>query len=262
MTVGQFAIWEMGGARPLVAAALHHGHELRPEIAGLMALDDLQRLHEEDPFTGQWTTIAENRVVALRSRFEVDLNRPRDKAVYRQPVEAWGLTVWHGEPPADVLARSLADYDTFYGRMRRELRALERRFGRFVVFDLHSYNFRRGGPDTVPEDPAANPDVNVGTGSMNNRKWRGVVERFMADLRRFDFPGRQLDVRENVRFQGGFFPSWVHRTFPESGCALAIEVKKFFMDEWTGWPDVAQAEAVGLALGSTVPGVLEELARL
>ena len=41
----------------------------------------------------------------------------------------------------------------------------------------------------------------------------------------------------------------------------SIEVKKFFMDEWTGVPDHAVINAIGEALKSTVPGVLEELAK-
>jgi hypothetical protein len=69
-------------------------------------------------------------------------------------------------------------------------------------------------------------------------------------------------VRENVKFKGGQFPAWVHQTFPGSGCALAIEVKKFFMDEWTGKPDRDLIGAIRDALRSTVPGVLQELTRL
>jgi hypothetical protein len=83
----------------------------------------------------------------------------------------------------------------------------------------------------------------------------------MADLRAFDFLGRHLDVRENVKFQGGYFGRWIHRTFPESGCALAIEFKKFFMDEWTGRPDPRQLEAIRQALAATIPGVLEVLGK-
>ncbi|MGH7128228.1 MAG: N-formylglutamate amidohydrolase, partial [Planctomycetaceae bacterium] len=88
------------------------------------------------------------------------------------------------------------------------------------------------------------------------------VERFIADLRRFDVLGRRLDVRENVRFRGGHFPGWIHETFPDCGCALAIEVKKVFMDEWTGEVDARRFDALRAALASTVPGVLEELSRL
>jgi hypothetical protein len=74
--------------------------------------------------------------------------------------------------------------------------------------------------------------------------------------------GRRLDVRENVKFRGGNVPRWIHETFPNSGCAVAIEFKKFFMDEWTGELDVEQHDAIRLALESTVPVVEDALYRL
>ena len=97
---------------------------------------------------------------------------------------------------------------------------------------------------------------------MNDNGWRPLVERFMSDLGAYDFPGGGLDVRENVKFRGGYFPRWIHETFPDSACAIAIEFKKFFMDEWTGAPDLRAIDAIRDALQSTVPGVLDELGRL
>ena len=76
------------GDGPLVAAAVHNGHDLRPEVADIMVLAEADRLREEDPHTGRWATVAPTRLVGRRSRFEVDLNRPRDKAVYRLPEDA------------------------------------------------------------------------------------------------------------------------------------------------------------------------------
>jgi hypothetical protein len=143
--------------------------------------------------------------------------------------------------------------------MQRLFSGLVRRFGYFFVFDLHTYNHRRSGPDSPPVAKEENPEVNVGTGSMDRAYWGPVVDRFIADLRAFDFASRALDVRENIKFRGGNFSRWIYEQFPKTGCALAIEVKKFFLDEWTGefnWP---LFNAVGEALSSTVPGVLEEL---
>jgi N-formylglutamate deformylase len=89
------AVWRLHeGHGPVVAVALHHGHDLRPEVAKLIALDEAERLREEDPYTGGWTDIADTGVVVERSRFEVDMNRPRDLAVYLEPERAWGLRVW------------------------------------------------------------------------------------------------------------------------------------------------------------------------
>jgi len=256
-------IWTLDrGNGPIVATAIHDGHDVRAEVAHHLALDEAARLREEDPFTGRWTVIAPTRVVATRSRFEVDLNRPRETAVYRTPEEAWGLEVWNGSLPEAIVERSLEDYDAFYAELERLYTELARRHQRFLVLDLHSYNHRREGPAGPPADPAGNPQVNIGTGTMSDRsRWARLIERFIDDLTSFDFPGGRLDVRENVKFRGGACAAWTHRSFPDSACVLSIEVKKFFMDEWTGEADERQLNAIGEALASTLPGALEELER-
>jgi N-formylglutamate deformylase len=255
--------WETHqGDGPIVATAIHDGHEVRDEVARHMVLDEASRLREEDPFTGRWTTIAPTRVVVTRSRFEVDLNRPRETAIYRTPEDAWGLELWNGTLPEDVIERTLEGYDAFYAELENLYRDLEQRYGRFLVLDLHSYNHRRGGPDGQRADPMENPQVNVGTGTMTDRsRWARLIDRFMADLGGFDFPGGALDVRENIRFRGGACAAWTHRTFPDAACVLSVEVKKFFMDEWSGVVDEMLLSAVGRALQSTLPGALEELER-
>lgn len=253
-------IWQLRqGNGPLVATAIHDGHAVRPEVAELLALTESERLREEDPFTGKWTNITDTRIIGLRSRFEVDLNRPREKAVYLKPEDAWGLKVWSTEPSSEIVARSLAEYDAFYSETKSILTELERRYGHFVVLDLHSYNHRRDGQAGPVADPGTNPEVNIGTGTMDRERWAPIVERLIADLQNFDFLGRRLHVGENVKFQGGNFPRWIHENFPNSGCAIAIEFKKFFMNEWTGAPDAKQVETIELALQSIVPGILEEL---
>ncbi len=253
-------LWKLTvGDSPLVATAIHNGHDLREEISGLLALDESSRLREEDPFTGGWTVVAETQLVAFRSRFEVDLNRPRERAVYINPEDSWGLKVWKRRPPDEFIRRSLQEYDTFYKEMKTLFSNLADRFGHFIVLDLHTYNHRRNGPEGRLSNPEENPEVNIGTGTMDRSFWSTIVDRFIADLGSFDFLGRKLDVRENVRFRGGNFPRWIHESFPEKGCALAIEFKKFFMDEWTGIPDHVQLDTIGDALKSTVPGIIEEL---
>jgi N-formylglutamate amidohydrolase len=250
--------WTAGDG-PIVATAIHAGHEVRPAVAELLALSDAERLREEDPYTDEWVNVGHSKVVGLKSRFEVDLNRAREQAVYQKPEDAWGLNVWKRPLPREVLDESLSYHAAFYERARLELDKLRQRYGRFVVLDLHSYNHRRAGSDRPPDDPNKNPEINVGTGGMDRSRWGKLVDRFMKELHGFDFQGRSLDVRENVRFKGGYFAQWVHTTFPESGCAWAIEVKKFFMDEWTGKPDREVIATIGKALQSTVAGILREL---
>jgi N-formylglutamate amidohydrolase len=251
---------EQGGG-PILVLSLHAGHAVRPSLLPCFELSESERLREEDPYTDQWTAISPNRIVPRRSRFEVDLNRPPERAVYRKPEDAWGLRIWK-EPPSDAeVAKNMREYRKFYAYVLETLNQLEERHGRFVVLDLHSYNHRRGGPHAEAAAAADNPDVNVGTGTMDRARWAPVVERFMRDLRGQTFCGRRLDVRENVRFKGGYFPQWVHQHFPVTGCALAVEFKKTFMDEWSGVADLVAVQALGELLGATLPGLAEELSR-
>jgi hypothetical protein len=255
--------WGEEAPCPVVAVAIHAGHALRDEVADLTAVPAERRFREEDPGTAEWAMSFPTRLVAGRSRFEVDLNRPRDSAVYVQPEECWGLEPWRCSLLDEVADRSRQVYDAFYAVLAGILDRAEETFGRFVVYDLHSYNHRRDGPRAAPADPAGHPDVNVGTGSMDRDRWGPLVERFMADLRSVKVPygDGSLDVRENVVFRGRELARWVHDRYPETGCALAIEVKKFFMDEHTGQLDEGLTGAVGDALLATVPGVLDALGR-
>jgi N-formylglutamate deformylase len=256
-------LWEIAeGQEPIAATAIHEGHGLRPEVRAIVALPDSARLREEDPGTGILATVASTQIVARRSRFEVDLNRPRDSAVYLSPDDAWGLQVWKRPPPAHLVAQSREQWDAFYAEAQRVFSEMESRYGHFVVLDLHSYNHRRAGKDAAPDDPALNPEVNIGTGSLDRKRWGLLVDRFTGDLSAFDFLGRHLDVRENVRFKGGHFSRWIHANFSESACCLAVEFKKFFMDEWTGRFDAEEFEAVSRALSATLPGLHESLHKM
>jgi N-formylglutamate amidohydrolase len=248
------------GEGPVLAIAIHNGHHLRRDAVPWMLLQDADRLREEDPWTGEWTAVGDSRIVAYRSRFEVDLNRPREMAVYRHPDDAWGLSVWSPDTPEHFFEDSLKLYDRFYRELRTLLDTLVSIHGQVVILDLHTYNHRRGGPAADYDDPAANPEINVGTGTMFRPRWALLVDRFLDDLRRCRYRDRCFDVRENVRFRGGHLPLWVHTEYPESVCAVAIEVKKFFMDEWTGIRDEHEHSRIMDALRSTLPGLREELA--
>ena len=249
------------GPGPLVAAAVHDGHAISPDTLGHVALPDAERLREEDPFTAGLATVAPTRIVGLHSRFEIDLNRPPDRAVYRTPDDAWGLEVWDGAVPDAVVERSLEMYDAFYQALGETLDHKVREHGAVVVYDLHSYNHRREGPHGPAADAEGNPEVNVGTGTLDRERWGGLVDGFMADLRQGaqDAGLGELDVRENVKFQGGYVSQWIHERYGSDACVLAVEFKKAFMDEWSGEPDRAHLDALRAALAATVPGTLRRL---
>lgn len=246
-------------ADPIIATAIHAGHDLRPEIIPWASLEDNVRLREEDPFTDRWLPVARSQIHVLSSRFEVDMNRPRTEAVYLDADAAWSLDIWTSPLPDEVIERSLAVYDAFYRDLAAVCDEVAAAHPRFVVIDLHSYNHRRGGPDAPVDDPEVNPEINVGTGSVDRAAWADVIDAFSNSMREFPFDGGHLDVRENIKFKGGHMSRWINERYKGRGCALAIEVKKVFMDEWTGEPDETVIGAVGDALFAATDEVREVL---
>ena len=240
------------GDDPIVATAIHDGHGLRRDVAEAMQLSDAQRLREEDPFTGQAVAGVPTHVVVHRSRFEIDLNRDLDNAIYLTPGQSWGLACWRQPPDAVVVEQSRRMHRAYYAMLGGLLDDLAASHGRFVLLDVHSYNHRRDGADlpaTAQEDA---PDINIGTFSMPRQDWAFLLDPLMEAMRGFDFNGRRLDVRENIAFQGkGEQTRFVHARYPTSGCAIAIEFKKFFMDEWTGTPDAAELAAMRAFIAHT-----------
>ncbi len=238
-----------------IATAIHVGHDVRPEVAAELVLPEPDRLREEDPHTDEIGALIPARVVVHRSRFEVDLNRKRDESVYRTAADAWGLDLLRN-PALDeaVVAGSLEVYDAFYEELGRRLDAVAER-GPFVMFDVHSYNHRRGGANSAAALAEENPEVNVGTGSLDRARFGSVVDAFMTSLEANGTSAGPLDVRENIRFRGRQLAAWTHARYPDRAVVLALEFKKTFMDEWTGEVDHARIDELARALARTVPAV-------
>ncbi|HZD53515.1 MAG TPA: N-formylglutamate amidohydrolase [Woeseiaceae bacterium] len=249
------------GDGPVVATAIHSGHEVRPDVAEWLAISESDRLREEDPLTSVWTTVGDCSIRVLRSRFEVDLNRPRESAVTRDDGENWGLKIWRERPPERVLARSLEEYDRFYAELGDFFDRRVAAWRSVLVLDIHSYNYRRAGPGRPAGRFLKNPEINIGTGTMDRSRWASLIDRFTTALRGQEFRGRLLDVRENVKFRGRHFPEWLHRTYPEHVCVLSLEFKKFFMDEWNGTANIAALEELRIALQNATHATCRELAR-
>ncbi|MBN2461042.1 MAG: N-formylglutamate amidohydrolase, partial [Candidatus Cloacimonetes bacterium] len=216
---------------------------------------------EEDPYTEFFTETCGNNIVVRLSRFEVDLNRSRDKAIYLKPSDAWGLQVRREPPESEVLQESLAKYDWFYLHTARMLHQVKNRFGNFFIYDIHSYNHRRHGPLAEPDDPHLNPEINLGYNSIP-LKYKALIPELQQKLAEQKLGQQRLDVRINVKFTSGYFANWVHENFPDSACCVSVEFKKIFMDEWSGELDPDKIFALRKALQSTFPVVLKYLQEL
>jgi N-formylglutamate amidohydrolase len=244
------------GDSPVVAVSLHSGHAMRPPLGACTHLSESERLREEDPYTDWLAEVADTRMLLRQSRFEVDLNRPRERAVYQAPQDAWGLDLWKGALSSDAIADSLAEYDLFYANLAALLERLIARHARVVVLDIHSYNHRRLGPKAPFDDPMANPEINIGTGTMADRApWVDVIGLVQKELSGAVIMGRHLDVRENVKFRGGHMAEWIHRTYPQNVACISLEFQKWYMNEWTGEADTATLGQMKGALGHLVEGL-------
>ncbi|MBM9595877.1 N-formylglutamate amidohydrolase [Roseitranquillus sediminis] len=229
---------------PVIATSVHSGHAVRPELAGRLALDGDARRREEDPLTDIWAGVGDDVFRAHVSRFEVDLNRPEEEAVYLEPSDAWGLEVWDERPTEEMVARSLAQRDRFYRMMSEWIDGAIAEHGRLLLLDIHSFNHRRDGPDAPPAPQHGNPDIDLGLTTADESRFGGVVEALWQGLEG-EMDGRPLDVRRNVRFEdGGHWPEWVFATYGEEVCTVTLEYKKIFMDEWTGRADLGAVESL------------------
>jgi len=218
---------------PIVCTAIHNGHDLSPEVLKNLAVNKDIQLMEEDPYTERFTKFSSNLIIGRTSRFEVDLNHSVEKCIYKNPEDAWGLQTRKETPSDLVISQSINKYQEFYTSAKSHFAQLEKKFGRFFVFDIHSYNHHRKGSKADFDNPKLNPEIIIGTNNMP-KKWFPLVDKIQNKLTSFDYFGRSLDVRIDVKFPGGHFSRWIHTNFPDSACCIAVEFKKIWMDEWTG----------------------------
>ena len=250
------------GEGPVIATAIHDGHAMRDSLQSHLAIDAGERRREEDPMTGVLAEVGDVRIRVDTSRFEADLNRPREKALAREPADVWGLQLWRGDLPDAEVARSLAYYDRFYALITALIEERIDRWGSVLLIDIHSYNHRRDGPEAPPAPRHDNPDIELGVTTLDPARWGHVARRFGDVLRATPVAGRHPDVRENVRFPtGGHFPEWVYATWGEKVCTISPEFKKIYMDEWTARVDIPVLEGFRQALRKAVDAVRPEFMR-
>ena len=225
---------------PLVTTAIHDGHYLRPDLQDQLKLSEEERLRDEDPMTGFLASAWPVSIINPVSRFEVDLNRTREKAIYRVPEDAWGLDVWKEVLSRQSVEESLKKYDDFYFKAKNWLDHLCKKYTKILIIDIHSYNHRRAGLDNHPADPKQNPDIDLGITTADPAKFSEAVQIVKQGLgQQSTVLGRKIDVRSNIRYpDGGEWPEWIYRNYADHVGVITVEYKKFFMNEWTGEVDL------------------------
>jgi hypothetical protein len=229
---------------PQMAAAIHAGHTVRPQLSPLMALTPAQRMFEEDTGTDVMIQDCPNAIWGLESRAVYDLNRHTDMALPLTPEKFWGTRVYQKQPTPEMNARSIASHEAFYRAMGTLITCMLDRFGYCVVYDIHSYNITRQQALGFADPPV----FNLGTALLDRGKWKPRIQAWLDCLAAIALPGIETTVAENLVFQGKAelcrrLTAWDPRIL-----VLPTEVSKVYMDEITGaiYPDILMAIKAGL----------------
>jgi len=149
---------------PAISTAIHAGHAVQEQIVDKLLLNEKERKYEEDPYTGDMLASLPIVLQGLNSRYQYDLNRTSDKCIYE---EAWGKKVWSIPLTAEECKNSLNLHDSYYRVLQTLLTVLEKEYSRCIVYDLHSYNYRRLKTDA--------PLFNIGTHYIDRAVYQPVL---------------------------------------------------------------------------------------
>lgn len=221
---------------PFACFAIHDGHELRPDLKGLCQLDEFERWQEEDPYTYNFISYLPIVVCGRDSRYEYDLNRRPEDSIYE---EAWGKKVWKNDLPEEEKKISLEKHANFYKVVEALIQKLESRFSSAIIFDVHSFNYRRRKENHIPV-------FNLGTELIDKKRFGSYTDFFLKELSRISLPNIEALALENAVFQGkGYLLEFITNRFRNS-LVMALEVKKIYCNE---------------ANGEIYPVVIEEITR-
>ncbi len=221
---------------PFWAFAIHDGQQIDPFIDPYINLNESERLREEDPFTAVMAELPMNQFIVGSSRFQLDLNRKIEDSVYLRPDQAWGLQVWKDSLPENIVTELYLDHKNIFQEIEEQIQETIDQFGYFVVYDIHSYNAKRNGSEEEV-DTEINPQINLGTAYVDP-KWQPLIDQLMGFISKDSLYDGPIDIRENIKFKGGYLSQLINKKFGAYGCVLSIEFRKDFMDEWTGAPDL------------------------
>ncbi len=236
---------------PYICAAIHDGHQFRKSLWEKCLHTEYDRWYEEDPCTRQ--IIQSNPIVIAGSdsRFEYDLNRAPENAIYE---DAWGKQLWK-EPLADKeKAKSLEKHQTFYGVVHALVKQIENKYGIALVFDMHSYNWQRWD--------RAVPTWNLGTTNIDAKRFSQLAASWSKKLASIALPNGIVSTSKiNDTFQGnGYFLKYITSHFNNT-LVLATELAKVYCNELDGtiYPEVVSA--VEEQLKELIPQQVSEFQR-
>ena len=231
-----------------VCGAVHDGHQFRSELWDLCTHSAYERWYEDDPATKEMVRSHPIVIAGLDSRFEYDLNRAPQTAVYE---DAWGKQLWKKPLPDDLKLKSLAKHESFYKVVHALIKKLETLFGSCVVYDMHSYNWKRWERKV--------PTWNLGTSNVDQERFGALIDSWRESLSQIKLPHNiESSAAINDTFFGnGYFLKFITENF-QNTLVLATEVAKIYCDENTQmlYPEVIRA--IELELRTRIPSHASE----
>ena len=218
---------------PYVCGAVHDGHQFRKDLWDNCLHTEYDRWYEEDPETKNMVRSHPIIISGCDSRFEYDLNRAPDNAIY---TDAWGKQLWKNPLPESEKEKSLTKHDAFYKVVYALINKIESKFGVAVVYDMHSYNWKRWDREV--------PTWNLGASNVDNERFGEDIETWRQSLSELNLPnGIKSTSKINDTFQGnGYFLKFISQNF-QNTLVLATEIAKVYCDEYdyVMYPEVVAA---------------------
>lgn len=216
-----------------ICGAIHDGHQFRKELWDYCLHTEYERWYEEDPATRQMVQSHPIVIAGLDSRFEYDLNRAPDQAVYD---DAWGKQLWKTPLKEEVKERSLKKHNGFYKVVHALISKIESLYEAAIVYDIHSYNWRRWDREV--------PVINLGTINIDQIRYGNFATSWCDSLSQIKLPNNlQTTAAINDTFQGnGYFLKYITNHFNNT-LVLATEFSKIYCHElaYIMYPEVVQA---------------------
>ncbi len=218
---------------PYICGAVHDGNQFRRSLWENCLHSDYERWYEEDPCTKEMVRSHPVVIAGCDSRFEYDLNRGPEGAIYE---DAWGKKLWKEPLSQAEKDHSLRKHTAFYEVTHALVTKIEGKYGRAIVFDMHSYNWKRWDREV--------PVWNLGTTNIDNDRFGGIVESWRKKLSGMDLPnGLGSAAGINDTFYGkGYFLKFITQHF-QNTLVLATEIAKIYCDENSGiiYPEVVRS---------------------
>ncbi|WP_435255620.1 N-formylglutamate amidohydrolase [Tenacibaculum sp. A30] len=218
---------------PYVCGAVHDGHQFRQELWENCIHTEYERWYEEDPETKTMVQSHPIVIAGMDSRFEYDLNRAPETAIY---TDAWGKQLWQESLSEEMKAKSLAKHADFYKVVHTLISKIEEKFSTCIVYDMHSYNWQRWEREV--------PTWNLGTANVDNNRFGNEIEGWRSVLEKMPLPNNIKSTSKiNDTFQGnGYFLKYITQNFNNT-LVLATEIAKVYCDELVQitYPEVVSA---------------------